>query len=196
MDESNNRKFLDILLAARELFWKYGFKRVTTEEICRKAKVSKMTFYRFFPNKTELAKNVFDREIEKGILNFRLILEGNDEPTEKLRKMLLMKFEGVNNISQEFLMDFYNNPELGLKAYIEEKSASAWQEILQDFKKAQQNGILRKDIKPEFILYFSQKTSEIITDARLLKLYNSPQDLIMELTNFFVYGIAGVKSKL
>jgi AcrR family transcriptional regulator len=194
MRESNNQKQADILSAARELFWKYGFKRVTTEEICRRANVSKMTFYRFFPNKTDLAKTVFDREIEKGILNFRSILQGNDEPAEKVKQILLMKFEGVNNISQEFLMDFYNNPELGLKSYIEEKSASAWQEILLDFKKAQQQGILRKDIKAEFILYVSQKTSEMISDNRLLKLYNSPQDLIMEFTNFFIYGVAGVKS--
>ncbi|MBN2410872.1 helix-turn-helix transcriptional regulator, partial [candidate division KSB1 bacterium] len=42
-------------MTAKELFFKYGIRRVTIEEICKKARVSKMTFYKFFQNKIELA---------------------------------------------------------------------------------------------------------------------------------------------
>jgi AcrR family transcriptional regulator len=46
-----NQKYLKILAAGRDLFWKHGFKRVTIEEVCREAGASKMTFYKFFENK-------------------------------------------------------------------------------------------------------------------------------------------------
>lgn len=184
-----HKKQQQILDTARDLFWKYGFKRVSIEEICQKAKVSKMTYYRFYSNKIELAKAVFDKEVRSGILSFKAIMSGEDSPSEKVKKILMMKMEGTNNISQEFLMDFYKNPEIGLKAYIEEKTKIAWQEILNDFKEAQQQGLFRKDFKPEFILYLSQKMGEMITDEHLLKLYGNPQDVIKELVNFFIYGI-------
>ena len=35
----------------------------------------------------------------------------------------------------------------------------------------------------------SQKLSELVNDTQLLKLYNSPQELIMATTNFFIYGL-------
>ena len=43
---------------ARELFWKHGIKRITVEEICSEAGISKMTFYRNFKNKVEIAERV------------------------------------------------------------------------------------------------------------------------------------------
>lgn len=175
---------------AHDLFWKHGFKRVSIEEICKKAGVSKMTFYRFMPNKTALAKAVFDEVVEEGLQRFKSILVEETDSAEKIRKMVQMKMEGTDSISKEFLQDFYNNDELGLKEHIEKKTEQSWKEILKDFKDAQEKGWFRRDLKPEFLFYFSQKMGEMIVDEKLLKLYNSPQELILELTNFFSYGIS------
>lgn len=186
---SVNKKQENILTAAKDLFWKHGFKRVSIEEICQKAVVSKMTFYKHFPNKIELAKAVFDDETNKGMQRYRAIMNEEITPMEKMNKILSMKLEGSNNISQEFIMDFYSSPELGLKGYIEDKTNALWLEILEDSKRAQQNGIFRKDFKPEFIIYLSDRIKEMMADEKLLRLYNTPQELILDFSNFFVYGI-------
>lgn len=184
-----SKKRDDIVLAARELFWKHGFKRVSVEEICERAHVSKMTFYKHFENKIELAKAVYDKEVSKGMTIYKAILEEDATPAEKMKKMLLLKLEGTNNISQEFLVDFYRSPELGLD-FIEGKVKELMLMALEDSKKAQEKGIFRNDIKPEFLLYISNKITEMMTDEKLLKLYNTPQELIIELSNFFVYGVS------
>ena len=59
----HNKKYKQIIATSKELFWKFGIKRVTVEEICSQAHVSKMTFYKFFPNKIELAKIILKNEI-------------------------------------------------------------------------------------------------------------------------------------
>ena len=51
MDQPKNIKYNQILTKGKELFWKYGIKRVAIEEICKQAHVSKMTFYKYFKNK-------------------------------------------------------------------------------------------------------------------------------------------------
>jgi len=179
-----------LLLKSKELFWKYGFKRVTIEEICQQAGVSKMTFYRFYANKLELAKAVFDMVIDKSIADFKELISLDIPASEKMKRMMMVKFEGTNDISKEFLMYFYNNPELEVSAYIQKRTAEVWGSIVADFRKGQEDGWLRKDFKPELILILSQKVMELVNDENTMKLYESPQAFIMEIANFVTYGIA------
>ncbi len=188
-DLKNNKKKTAILNKSKELFWKHGYRRVTIEEICREAKASKMTFYRFFPNKLELAREVYDNVVEEGLLNFRKIVKEDSSPSEKMKKMLQMKLEGTNDISNEFINDFYNNPGLGLTHHIEEKTRAVLVEVIKLFKDGQDEGWIRNDLNVEFLLVFLQKTATIIGDKELLMNCNSPQNLIMELANLLVYGI-------
>jgi AcrR family transcriptional regulator len=185
-----SKKFTDITSSARELFWKHGFRRVSIEEICLKANVSKMTFYRFFPNKTAVAKTVFDEVFDEGVKQFKSILSDDTPAPEKLKKMLLLKLEGTNDISREFLQDFYGNPELGLSAYIDQKNKLFRDEIIEDIRVAQSKGVFRSDFKPEFFLLLSGKVGEMINDENMLKLYNTPQELVLEIAGFFTYGIS------
>lgn len=187
---AQNKKYLDIIQAARTLFWKHGFKRVSIEEICREAKTSKMTFYKFFANKLELAKAVFDFVVNDSVATFKTVLHETSSASELIGQMLQMKKEGIHEISKEFITDFYTNPELGLKDYIEEKTRTVWAEMIGDFKLAQERGILRIDLNIEFFVYFTQKFSDLLNDPYLNKIYPNPQDLIMELTRFSAYGIS------
>lgn len=187
--EFSSKKHKDIVSTAKELFWKYGFKRVTIEEVCATAKVSKMTFYKFYPNKLELAKAVFDMVVDDGVERFKLLM-GSDAPvSEKMRGMIQMKLEGTNDISREFLADFYANPELGLSTYIEEKTRVVWADVITVFREGQQKGWFRSDFKPELLLILAQKAAELVTDSKVVVLYNKPQDLVLELTSLMTYGI-------
>ena len=188
-----NNKQSKLLTAARTLFWKYGFKKVSIQDVCLEAGISKMTYYRFFKNKTELAKAVFEQEAQDNLEKFRGILQENISPQEKLMKLVDMKQESANGISKEFLHDFYNSGEPELKAYIDEQTQQAWNDMLDDFKKAQADGVFRKNLKPEFFLYFSRVAAEMLNDERLQKLYNTPHELLSEVSRVFAYGVAGQK---
>jgi len=87
-------------------------------------------------------------------------------------------------------MDFYESNDSGLKSFVEEVTSEAWNELIKSFRIAQEKGWFRKDFKPEFILYVTQHLIPMFTDEKLLKLYDTPQDMIMEFANFFTYGIS------
>lgn len=174
---------------SRELFWKHGFRRVTVEEICEKASVSKMTFYRYFTNKIELAKTVFNNVVDKGVIDFRKIMQEDIAVSEKLKKIILLKEEGTTNVSKEFMADFYSGSEPELKNYVEEKTRLIWKELRTDFKEAQEKGIFRRDFKPEFFVHVVFKLTDLLNDEALLELYDTPQELILEFTKIMTYGI-------
>lgn len=178
------------MAAARELFWKHGFRRVTLQEICEKSGVSKMTFYKYFPNKIELAKTVFSNEIDEGMKKFTSLMEEDMPVSEKIRKMIELKAEGTHNISQEFMEDFYLGTEPELKTFVEEKTRETWNWLLNDWKKAQEKGIFRDDFKPEFLLKVSYKLIELLKDEELANLYDTTQDYIVEITKLIAYGIS------
>ncbi|MBK5195699.1 MAG: TetR/AcrR family transcriptional regulator [Proteiniphilum sp.] len=185
-----SKKYWDIINASRDLFWKHGFRRVTILEICGKAGVSKMTFYKYFPNKIDLAKTVFANEVEKGMTRFNELMEEDIPADEKIKGMVLLKAEGTHEISHEFLEDFYLDSEPELKRYVEEKTGEAWTRLLLDWKNAQEKGIFRDDFKPEFLLRVSYKIQELLKDEELAAMYDSTQDFILEFTRFVAYGIS------
>ena len=49
-------KHKKLIQTGKALFFKYGIKKVSVAEICKEAGVSKMTFYKHYANKGELAK--------------------------------------------------------------------------------------------------------------------------------------------
>ncbi|MEN8122696.1 MAG: TetR/AcrR family transcriptional regulator [Bacteroidota bacterium] len=185
----NNPKYKAIFNKAKELFWKHGVKRVSIEEICKEAGVSKMTFYKFFPNKIELAKNILDDLMENSLNRLNELIKSDIPFSEKLKEIFLMKLEGTKNISMEFINDIYNNPQLGLMDYMNELQNKSMGEIVKFYKDAQNKGAIRSDVKIEFILGYTKQIVKMMEDDHLVSLYDQPQDLIMESMNLLFYGI-------
>jgi AcrR family transcriptional regulator len=186
---NKNKKLEDILKTAKNLFWKHGFKRVSIEEICEKANVSKMTFYKHFENKIALAKTVFNRVVDEGEQKMKDIMTEESPASEKIKKIILIKLVGSNNISPEFMQDFYLGTEPELKTYVEERTRKAWDTLIGDIREAQKTGIFRKGFKPEFLIKVQSKLTEMLEDESVFSMYGSRQELIMEFTNLIVYGI-------
>lgn len=148
-----------------------------------------MTFYKYYPNKIELAKAVYANLIEGSISKFQDILHGNTSAEEKLHKFLMLKIESTNDISIEFVQDFYNDTELGLKEFIIDLNEKYQNTILKDFVYAQEKGWFNKDVDISLMFSVSQKIMGLIDDPILLQKYESPQNIVIAITNLFMYGI-------
>lgn len=187
--QPDSPKYADILGTAKRLFWKHGVRRVSVEEICQEAGVSKMTFYRFFPNKVELAKKMLEQVFDDSMRQYRELMDQDIPFEEKVRQQLLLKFKGTESVSAEFVKDIYSNEDWGLKQYMEERTAETLKTVIGDYALAQQKGWIRQDLKLSFVLYVFHKMPEWINDPHLLAAYPDIHDLIMEIANFFFYGI-------
>jgi AcrR family transcriptional regulator len=190
MSATSNPKRIQILSTGKELFWKFGFKRVTIEEICREARVSKMTFYKFFPNKLELASTILDQLFDESIANIQKIRDEHVSADITFKKMLQLKSEGSQGISNEFIKDLYVNAEDGLNAYIAEKIGMMFAEMIKVYEQGQEDGWVRKDLNIPFFMKYTMKVIEIVSNEELLTYFDDPQDMIMEVTNLFIYGIS------
>lgn len=180
-----------LLETGRELFWKFGFRRVSVDELCSSAGVSRMTFYRYFQDKTDLAKAVFLQEVETAMNDFRVLMRSDKSGVEKVRLMLQLKAHSAKNISREFLQDFYQHNDTGLREFVEKLSSDVWNDTLSLLTENQQKGVFRKDLNLQFFLSVSQKFMDLAYDEQLISIAGGPEQLLLELTNLLAYGLAG-----
>lgn len=137
--EVNKMKEQQIIEAARKLFGKYGFKKVTMDEIAREANVTKKTVYTYFSSKEELFKYFIDEELK----NMKKIIEEVEAKNEDF-------YETVHQAIYQLLK--YKNKRKFLKNAISEA------EILKD-------PIIIKDLKiidTEIQKYIKQKLIDSI----------------------------------
>jgi AcrR family transcriptional regulator len=193
--EKQSKKSQAILDAAKSLFWKHGIRRVTMEEICQVAGVSKMTCYKYFSNKTAIAKYLIEDLFESGIIAYKKIYNSDISYEEKVKKMLDLKMSNAHEMSQELLDDIYKYQDEELSETIETIKMRMIGIYLDDIREAQKIGEIRNDVKPEFMLYFLNNLTEILTDKRLVDIYPNPEQMIADVMNFFFYGIMPRKNR-
>lgn len=179
-----------LIEAGHELFWKFGFKKVTVEDVCKKAGVSKMSFYRYYENKTELAKRVLDNVISDGVVKFREIMTDDDTAVNKMHRFIDLKIEGTNNISKEFIADIYGDMGSEIQQYMAKLTAHTITTMIEEFRNAQSRGVFNSNFKPELLFALSNSYIELIKSPALSSLYANPQEMIVELVNLITFGIA------
>jgi hypothetical protein len=103
--------------------------------------------------------------------------------------MIQLKLDLAETISPEFFEDYLVHPDSEIHAFIMQKKTENLGIFLNDLVEAQKRGEVRNDIKPEFIVFMMDHIIEMASDERLVKMFNTPKDLIAELNKYFFYGI-------
>jgi AcrR family transcriptional regulator len=189
MRKQENSKLQQIIQTGRELFFKFGIKRVTVQEICEKAEVSKMTFYKHFNNKIDLVKCILGKMFAEGLENYNAIMAQDIPYSKKVELMIQLKLDLADKISPEFFEDYLVRPDSEIFAFIIQKKKENLGMFLRDLVEAQKRGDVRKDIRPEFITFMMDHITEMASDERLVKMFKTPKELIAELNKYFFYGI-------
>jgi AcrR family transcriptional regulator len=189
------RKFEAIVSAAQTLFWKHGIRRVTIGEICREAGVCRATCYKYFNDKTAIAKFIIEDMFENEMKAYMEIINTNVPYEEKVKMIIDLKIKNTFEISQELINEIFQNREKEISDTFEKAKNKMLAIYLDDFRKAKKAGEIRTDIKPEFIMYFINHLPKMIIDEELVGMYPDPEKMIAEIFSFFFYGILPGKNR-
>jgi AcrR family transcriptional regulator len=123
---------VDVLLA------RYGYKKMTVDDVAREVGIGKGTIYLHFPGKEELVLAHIDRIAERVVAGLREIAGSSESPGQRLRRMLLhrvlFRFDSVFHYSQN-LSDLLSSVRPALLARREthfKHEAKAFEEVLRE----------------------------------------------------------------
>lgn len=138
-----------IIRKAREMFFRYGFKDVTMDEIARGVGISKKTLYQHFPAKEALIEAAVD-DLHQAVLRYIAALEERGlNPVEE--------FLAVRDIVRKVLQDIETAPAYQLERYypdIADRMRARHMKIVIDWfsgniERGKRAGLYRDDIDPE-----------------------------------------------
>lgn len=187
--KTENPKQISIVDKGRELFWKHGIRRVSIEEICREAGVSKMTFYKYFKNKNSLVIHIFENLSKDQIKVYREFWDSDIPMEEKVQRTIRMKLDNTDHVSMDLVLDIYKSGDQELQDYFNQRTQEMLDIVRYDYREAQDKGLLRQDFSIDFIMYLMNHLGEMISDEKLTSLYSDSSSLLRDLLEFFYYGI-------
>ncbi len=174
-----SRKRDQLIQTGEALFVKHGMRRVTVEEICRQAGVSKPTFYKYFENKAALARRIDELWIEEALQRIDRIERAEVPFPEKMKRILEVKQELAARPGPEFLEDLI---------HLDIDLSHALQRVMRFLVKGQQQGDIRADVRPEFLMAAFDILNSMQHDPRIRDLYEDAETLAGDVFKLFYYG--------
>ncbi len=130
-----------ILDGVDHLLAKFGYKKMTMEDLAQEVGIGKGTIYLHFPSKRDVTLSHIDRIVERLLVQLHLIAGSEESPDEKLKKMLvtriLFRFDAVRNYSQSLndLLASLRGALMSRREIHFLKEASVLEDVLQEGKK-------------------------------------------------------------
>jgi AcrR family transcriptional regulator len=190
----DNKKYQDLLNTARELFFKHGTKRVTIEEICEKADVSKMTFYKFFRNKEDLGIRMLSQISDRILSEQDIIMKQNIPFIDKIKGIVNHLIKTHEELADIFLDEMWGSNEDFLIFFNSLKKGS-YQMVSDFIAQGQKEGVIRKGLKPEMILYLFDIFQGMLNSERMKEIAPDPHERLDSILNFIFYGIIDSSTK-
>ena len=179
---------------ARELFLKHGFKKVTIDEICKKAHVSRKTYYTFYENKIALVLFVIDDISSDTIRKFKMVIEGEGSFAEKMEQSLELKYQFSKTITMEFVADFFDPGATDILEYWQKMMLESMSLLMGFLKEGQRTGEMNPDLNLDYVMWYFQKLSEIIKSPEITRMFPNAEEMVKQISKTMIYGIMPIRA--
>ena len=177
--------------AGLSLFNKYGIKKVTVEEICKRAQLSKPTFYKLFPNKKSLAQTIITNSMNEYINKYERILSKESSIKNLFSDIFKFKIEASEEFSKDFFIDFQKN--VLSQDHFLKKREELQKRLISRVLEANGNNI---NVNKHFLIYMIKSNFfNLGMESSFTSLYPDVESMTKDIANFISYGLFGVSSK-
>ena len=194
LDMSKNQQILmrkKVLLSARNLFFSFGYSKVTMDELASELNMSKRTLYQLYNSKNRLLEAViydFFQEFQENIN--KIINNQNKNALASLKQIIFLIQKKTTKFSIHGFEDIRKNNSQAwqlISSLREKMFNSQLREILNQAKKENN---LREDIDVEIIILIILNTIQSVVNPEIIsQLSYSTEDVIEMLSKFIISGI-------
>jgi len=183
-----------ILKAAQELFFSYGIRSITMDDISRHLSVSKKTLYRFFEDKDQIVHTLTLLDLKENECMMKDITSKAKDAIDEILQSMECITEQLSKFHPSVIYDlqrFHPKSWSEFKKFTEEQSLTA---VMLNLKRGIRQGLYRSDIH---IPVLARLRIEEISLAMNPQAYPPQQfdlkKVEVELLKHFLYGILTIK---
>jgi TetR/AcrR family transcriptional regulator, cholesterol catabolism regulator len=183
-----------IVSGAKELFFRYGVKSITMDEVAKNLGISKKTIYQFFEDKDELVYIVAKAHMAETEAVMKNITEIATDPIDEVLKISQHLRQMFQNINPSLLFEIQKYHTKAWKAFTEHKEKCIHSSLTQNLKSGIEKGLYRSEIDVEIL---SRLRLEEIQMSFNPFIFPTPkfniQKVQLQFIEHFLYGICTLK---
>ncbi len=183
-----------ILSVSVELFRQYGFKAITTDDIARRAGISKKTLYQHFANKQEIVNESvlwFKNQMTETCNDMVKESENAIEAMVKTLAYMDTMYKQINPMAMFEMQRFFPEAYETFRNQLQAKDVGI---IKDNIEQGIAEGLYRDDVNAELMARYRLESSLMILQPNLM--VSSRNDLLsvsLEIGEHFLYGIMTLK---
>jgi len=180
--------------ATWDLVLKHGFKATKVQDICKKAGVSKMTFYYYYENKYDIIEEVLMKFFNDAIESSKTIMNEDAPFRDKITKLVHWKADFVKTMSPEFVQELYS----GGGKYVEimkdvmQRTTALTYEFYSDGKA---KGEINRTVDVNVLICWMNIVSDMIIEGKFNHLFDDPKEMNRQIRDLMLYGVLGNRDK-
>lgn len=179
-----------ILAEAERLFWKYGIRSVTMEDIAKKLGISKKTIYQHFSDKEQILSQVIQDKLGRNQSEMTCMAIESDNPVEEIMHVLSMLQKHADNVSPNLLIDMKRHYPQAFALFKQFKEGEIMRSILENIQKGISQGLYRTDINPTILARLRVEQIELAFDNEIFPTDQyTMHEIQSELMHHFVRGM-------
>ncbi len=177
-----------VVAEAKRLFYQFGFRRITMDEIAANLRMSKKTLYALFPSKEELVRAVVLTIMTPKMAQMKGLMQEKSTVADFFAGTVEVFQSLGRDISEPMMADMKMSPDLWRE--IEERRLEVLSHIGEVIERGKRTGEVRADLNVDlFLRIFMQAVNRIANPAMMLELNLKPSDLAEQLFRIFFHGI-------
>lgn len=184
-----------ILDATDRLLARYGYKKMTIDDLAAEVGIGKGSVYLYFPSKEEIVLSHVDRIVERVVEKFKTIVAEDVSSEEKLRQMLvarvIIRFDSVQHYTQNLndLLAALRPKLLERRRNYFETEAAIFSEVIEEGKQAGQFAGLDSTEAAKMILTATNSLLPYNLSAQELGERGEMEEKALNLANLLLNGL-------
>ena len=183
-----------ILKTALSLFFKYGIKHVTMDDIAKELGMSKKTIYQFYKEKDDLVNQLCELEMHDNECQFTAFSKDAKDPIHEIMLISEHMRKMMQNINPTFFMDLQKFYPTAFSRFQYFKENCAYHQVNTNIVRGIELGVYREDIDPEFAARYRLAQIDMLMFGNAFSFekisFSKTNELILDM---FVYGLCTSK---
>jgi AcrR family transcriptional regulator len=151
MSDAQKEKFSELVEPIKELFYAYGLKNLSMDELSRRLGISKKTLYTFVKNKEDLIEKIFIYEESKALKISELIKGSQINAIEKLLRISQMVHDEMKKINPMIRFEMEKYYHHAFDTYLEKKRKFIFEGMKINMRQGIEEKLYRDDINVDLV---------------------------------------------
>jgi len=148
---AHKERFQELVEPIKNLFYAYGLKNISMDELSRRLGISKKTLYTFVKNKEELVEKVFLHEESIGMKLSEQLEKESINAIEKLLRISQMVHDELKRINPMIRFELEKYYLLTFEKYVEKKRRFIFEGMKNNIRQGITEKLYRDDINIELV---------------------------------------------